>query len=322
MEHIFEEIKHSVDQAQSILLITDLGIDGDTIGTTTAWYQVLKNLGKDVVLYCPRELPPSLKFTPASEFISFDLSEVAEKHYDLAISCDSSRKEHVMGVIEALKTRPRLINIDHHAVNSFFGDINLVEVEAASTGDVLYRYFKYAGYKIDKHIAQSLLIAICTDTNMFYTSNTTHACIDAAKDLVKKGAKLHTIVQNTMMNLSPALLRLWGRALERLHMNSHFNILTTAVTKEDLVELGLESGEGSLLSEFLCALAEGHEAVLVLLEDTEGGVKGSLRSVGLDISKIAIAHGGGGHKKAAGFYVENAHLEKQGGDWVIVRASL
>lgn len=319
MKHIYEEIEKAVENSKSVLLITDLGIDGDTIGTTTAWYQVLKNLGKEVDLYCPRELPPSLKFTPASEFITFDIGKIADKNYDLAISCDSSRKEHVLGVIETLKVRPILINIDHHAVNSFFGDINLVEVESASTGDVLYRYFKYAGYKIDKHIAQSLLIAICTDTNMFYTSNTTSACIDAAKDLVKRGAKLHVIVQNTMMNLSPALLRLWGRALERLHMNSHFGILTTAIKREDLEELGLESGEGSLLSEFLCALAEGHESVLVLLEDKEGGVKGSLRSIGPDISKIAIAHGGGGHKKASGFYIANSHLEKQGDQWVIVR---
>lgn len=314
---VYKQIDEALRGARHILLCTDVRIDGDTIGSTLGMMHVLRTMGKSVDVFSPESLSASLEFVPGISQITRNPS-LLRNEYDVICIFDCSDGESVSRLPAHILPKAKLIIFDHHSTNPNYGHINLIEAEAASTGDVVYRFLKNQQYTMTQEAAQCLLTAICTDTNAFYTSNTTRACIEAAHELMSYGAKIQNIILNTMKRHSPELLRLWGIALERLHTNKEHDILTTAITMEDIRTFGVDDVQASLLSEFIHALVANEDSVMVLRETPEGDVKGSLRSNGRDISLIAKQFGGGGHKMASGFKIRHARLEQQEDQWKVV----
>ncbi len=308
-----------IGKAEHILLLTDERIDGDTIGSTLGMYHVLKEMGKYVEVFSPGELPASLKFIPGTEVIQRDPGIFEASSIDLVIVFDCSDGEYFKEHLPKLAPRIPLIVFDHHATNPRYGTINFIEAEAAATADVVWRFIKNQNLPVSKEAAQAILTGIMTDTEGFLTNNTTAACLSAAHELISYGAKISEIIRETMMNKSVATLRLWGLAFERLHHNSRFDALTTAITMQDVFDLGVDEMETKALSNFLNAMVEGTDVVLVLREVEDGAVKGSFRSLTRDVAAQAEAFGGGGHIRAAGFKVLDAYLEEREGEWKIVK---
>lgn len=318
-EIIYRQMKKEIDSAKHIALISDERIDGDTIGSTLGMYHVLKAAGKNVQVYSPKPMDPTLAFLPGTDVIQRNLSMFEDTSIDLLMVFDCADGKHLENLPVGAKQLP-LIAVDHHASNPRYGTINLVEITAASTADVLWRFVKWAGWRVTREAAQCILTGVITDTNVFSTTNTTTAALEAAHELTRYGANQQQIVRETMMNKSVETLRLWGLALERLHMNSEFGVLTTVITQKDVEDIGIDETETKGLSNFLNAMTDV-EATLVLKETPDGHVKGSLRSIEKNVQEIAKRYGGGGHIKAAGFLVENAHLEKKGEEWTLVKTS-
>ena len=274
---LYKQIDDTLRKAARVLLCTDIRVDGDTIGSTLGLMHILELQKKERIdVFSPEPLPSSLAFVPGVSHLIRD-SHALQERYDVVCVFDCSDGA-VMSRIPAhiVKDTPVIV-FDHHATNPHYGTINLIETEAASTGDVVYRFLKEMKYGMTKEAAQCLLTAICTDTNAFYTSNTTHACMEAAHELMSYGAKIQSIILHTMRHHSPELLRLWGLALERLHHNKEYDILATAITLSDLREYGVDDVQASLLSEFIHALVANEDSIMVLRETSEGDVKGSLR---------------------------------------------
>lgn len=317
---IYRQIKDKIDVAERILLVTDDKIDGDTIGSTLGMAFVLREEGKEVRVFSPRPLLDSLRFLHGVEMIERDEENLRDFMADLVIIFDASEGKHLWPLLDVLGLQVPVIVFDHHLVNPRYGNINLVEPDAASTGDVVWRYIKWANMRVNREAAQCFLTAICTDTNVFHTSNTTTACLQAAHELTALGAKLQVIVQETMFNKLPKVLKLWGRALERLHHSQEFDALTTVILEKDLLELEIDDAQASELSEFLNAMVIDYDTVVVLRE-FEGGVKGSLRSHTRNVAELAGKYGGGGHRLASGFYVESSSLVEKDGQWHIVPRS-
>lgn len=311
------QVKEEIDRAQRILLLTDERIDGDTIGSTLGMFHILSEMGKDVTVFSPQPIHATLEFLPGTEVIRRDDGVFNGAEYDLVLIFDCSDGEYIKEFLPKLKAEAPLIVFDHHATNPRYGTLNLVEDQAASTADVVWRFVQQADYPVNQEAAQCILTGICTDTSVFSTSNTTVACLDAAHELSKHGAKLQEIVRNTMMNKSVPALKLWGIAFERLHQNSQFDAVATAIKKKDLEKLKVDQEDLQGLSNFLNAMVEGAETVLVLYEREDGSVKGSLRSHNRNVADLAQKYGGGGHIRAAGFVVEKATLEDKDGQWFI-----
>jgi len=320
MNYLYQQIKERIDAAGHILLLTDERIDGDTIGSTLGMFHVLSEMGKRVSVYSPKELHRSLTFMPGTEEIGRDESIFEDDTIDLVMIFDCSDGEYIKekNKLPKIRTRVPLIVFDHHATNPQYGKINLVEPTAASTADVVWRFMKAAKLPMNKEAAQCILTGICTDTVVFSTPNTSKACMDAAVELARYGAKLPEIVRNTMMNKSVEALKLWGIAFERLHKNSEFEGIATALTQKDMKTIGATPDDFEGLSGFLYAMLEDVKTVVVLRETEDGAVKGSLRSKTRDVSKLAEKYGGGGHKGASGFKIPGAHLEEKDGAWHIV----
>ena len=317
---IRRQIKEEITRAQRILCLTDERIDGDTIGSTLGMFHVLQELGKDVDVFSPQPLHDTLKFLPGVEAIRRDAEIFEGAEYDLVLIFDCADGVYIQNLLPKLKNRPPLIVFDHHATNPNYGTINMIEPDAASTADVVWRFIKQAEYKVSRDAAQCILTGICTDTGVFSTSNTTSEALDAAQDLSRLGAKLQEIVRNTMMNKSLKALKLWGLAFERLHHSAQFDAIVTAIRRKDLEKLDVDHEDLQGLSNFLNAMLEGSDAVVVLYEKIDGSVKGSLRSRERDVAALAGKYGGGGHIKAAGFVVESATLVDQDGVWKIRKA--
>lgn len=319
-----EKVEGLIREAGHILLLTDERIDGDTTGSTLGLYHVLKDHGKRVQVFSPKPLPAMLEFLPGTEDIRRDDAVFAQDSIDLVIICDCADGVYLKKYLPMLPKRIPLVVFDHHQTNPAYGTVNIIEVEAASTADVVWRFIKAASYSVSPEAAQCILTGVYTDTDVFSTSNTTMNSLDASAELVKLGADPKAIIRHTMMNRSLPSLKLWGIVFERLFHDETFDAIATAITMKDLADTGATEEDASPISNFLNEILETkHEVVLVYSEKKDGSVKGSLRSRGKDVAiQAEKLYGGGGHKLAAGFKVTNSKLEKQGDKWRIVKAGI
>lgn len=316
---IYQNIQEHIAQAGHVLLLTDERIDGDTMGSTMGLFHVLNEHGKKVDVFSPKPLPDYLKFIPQVDVIRRDVEVFQQPTIDLVIISDCSDGEYIKKLLPTMAHKVPLICFDHHATNPLYGTINLVEPTAASSADVVWRFIKSTGWKVTPEAAQCFLTGICTDTVLFSTPNTTTAALDASSELVRLGADLKVVVQNTLMNQSLSSLKLWGVAMQRLFHDVELDATATAITSKDLELYHGTEDDVSGISGFLHAMLNGdHEVVVVYRETKDGAVKGSMRSRGRDVAAVAEQkYGGGGHKLAAGFKIPNAKMVEKDGRWVV-----
>ncbi len=317
----YKRIDAEVQRAGRILLLTDERIDGDTVGATLGMYHILKAMNKDVVVYSPREIPATFSFMPGIGQIQYSDEVFEDDSIDLVMIFDCADGEYIKDLLPKLPKRSPLIVVDHHVTNPRYGTINLVEDHSASASGVVWRFVKAMNYPMSKAAAQCILTGICTDTNIFSTTNTDAACLDAAHELSRYGARLQEIVRETMMNKSVPALKLWGLAFERLHHNDEFDAIATAITLKDMKDLGAEAEDLQGLINFLNAMVDGADTALVYYERDDGSVKGSLRSHTVNVAELAGKYGGGGHIRAAGFQIADARLEEKDGQWFVMGKS-
>lgn len=292
---------------------------GDATGSVTALYLALTRLGKQVTVFLPAPTPKSFRFLPRTEIIKIDPSIIKWSEFDLFLCVDAAEPK-LTGLESYWSERPTglvTVNFDHHHTNTSYGDFNLVDKEAAATCAMLYEWFQAAGIAIDKQIATCLLTGILTDTGSFSNPGTNEAALRTAASLILQGASVGRVLDQVVRNRTLIELKLWGRALERLQENTALGLVTTIITQADINELGVtvEALEG--VANFLNEL-QGPRAIMVLKEQSDGTVKGSLRTTrdDVDVSAVAALFGGGGHRKAAGFTVSGRLVEGPGG-WAI-----
>ncbi|MFH1173312.1 MAG: DHHA1 domain-containing protein, partial [bacterium] len=197
-------------------------------------------------------------------------------------------------------------------------DLNLVIPDADSATTVLTGLLKESDIKIDRQSATYLLTGILTDTSNFANPTTHQTTFQAAAYLMNQGAKLAEITNYTFKNKSLNALRFWGQALMRLKLNQATDVATTVITQQDFKLYDLEEKDVEGLANFLIAYSP-HRIIMVLRELGNNQIKGSLRSASEadDVSRLAKALGGGGHKKAAAFVVPGKLRQGQAG-WEIV----
>lgn len=240
--------------------------------------------------------------------------------YDLLIVVDtadlallgSMYKEHVdlFGDVPVL-------NIDHHISNTQFGQIHLIDPTAASATEVLYGWFMHVPAfreKLTPDLATLLLTGLITDTRSFQNPNTTPRSLEVAAELLEKGARQQEIIQHIYKTKPLSTLKIWGRALNRIQMDSAARIVWSAISREDLAEMDATSKETHGILDELISTIPDADVYVLFTELEEGGLKASMRSTAaVDVSRLSgRTFGGGGHSRAAGFKVasfDNFQLE-------------
>lgn len=304
---IAKQIYSAFEGANNILLIPHKKPDGDALGSVTALMHLLRRMNKNHTVFCATDYSEKLAYLPGVEEIRSDMGVWEHGAFDCIVILDTGDLRHA-GVDEhiyALNPKPMIINIDHHATNDRYGDLNLVIEKASSTCEILYGFFKTNNIAIDDHIATCLLTGLITDTGNFTNSATTVNSLQIASELIRKGGNIHLIKDLIFKDKSVDGLKLWGAMLSRLAKHDEHEIVYTYLTQEDLNTYNVDESELEGVANFMNALSEG-KAALVLKELPDGKVKGSFRTTrnDTDVAAMAKSFGGGGHVKAAGFTVD------------------
>lgn len=314
-----QRILEYINESQHILLMTDERIDGDTLGSTLGLFHVLSLMEKRVDIFSPKPAQKTFDYLPGNTVIRRDEDVLSQPSIDLVIVCDCSDGAYLPPALKKMRHKAPMVVFDHHRTNPRYGTMNIIEPDAASTADIVWRFVRLAELPMSQEAAQCFLTGIITDTQVFFTANTTQHAIESAAELTALGANLHDIVRHNFVNKSPTSLKLWGTALERLFVDESFGGIATAIAQKDIQDFGATSEDIEGISNFLNAmLDETHDVVVVYRETDDGAVKGSVRSRTKNIAEIAERlYGGGGHKLAAGFKVKDAILVQEGKIWKI-----
>lgn len=237
-----------------------------------------------------------------SNQVSFSQGQV---QYDLIIVVDAADLTQTGAIYDAYPTLFRevsVINIDHHATNSYFGTVNLVDLTATSTGEILVGLLEAIGVEIDADIATCLLTGIISDTGSFQHANTTPKSLTVAAQMVGYGARQQDIIRQLFKTKEYSTLKLWGQVLANLEYDPTHKLVWATATYLDIESTGATAESFTGLIDELMTSVPGAEVVMLITEREPKSIYGSIRTArGVSSAEIAELFGGGGHPGAAGF---------------------
>lgn len=282
------------------LVTSHVNPEGDSIGSQLAVYAILKKLGKHAVIVDNDSVPRNLKFLPGSDLIKRE----APKNFKIetVVILDCPVKERIGRPCHYVKPDHFIVNIDHHISNESFGDINWVESQASSVGEMIFYMIKKMKMKIDKRLAKSLYTAIVTDTGMFNYSNTSKNTHEAAGELIKTGLSPKEMHGHIFENKDFSEVRLLARALGSLTLTQGGELAYMSLTRDMYKKEGIKrvstdefinfprSIRGVKISVFFKENYENPKIVNVSFRSSEG----------TNVNRLARHFGGGGHAQASG----------------------
>ncbi|KLU63461.1 bifunctional oligoribonuclease and PAP phosphatase NrnA [Peptococcaceae bacterium CEB3] len=295
-----EEMPRLVNElrkAPKVALFSHVSPDGDCIGSMLALGLALESLGKEVEFYNPDPLPHNLTFLPGATRIR---RAPPGKTAPVLLLVDCADLARAGLKPDRLPENTLLLSLDHHISNRHFAGVNVVDPEAAATGELAYQVVLELGVSMERDIAINLYTALVTDTGSFQYGNTSVRTHLIAAKLLQTGLDL-TYIHHQVFDQKPlAQVRLLQRALASLELGYEGKFVLMTLTREDFAACGAEDS----LSEGLVNQArsiQGVEVAVLIREVEPGKVKLGLRSnLWLDVNDIAVRFGGGGHKRAAG----------------------
>jgi phosphoesterase RecJ-like protein len=275
--------------------------DGDALGSQLAFHHMLRKLGKKSHVVCDRGVLPDYKFLPGSEEVG---GEPFHLHppYGAIVTFDSgawSRLERIAAALD--RKRTPVVNVDHHASNERFGDINWIDPSFSSSGEMAWELVKESGVKVDRAIALNLYTAIVTDTGRFAFSNTTPETFLNAAELASHGAKPAELTRLLYRQKSMDQLKFQAAMIGRIQRTNDGSVAWVTLPRDMELRLGISAGDTQEYIDLLMQLKETQIALLLREMDDPPRIKVSWRTaVGIDGIALARPHGGGGHVRASG----------------------
>jgi phosphoesterase RecJ-like protein len=302
-------IAEAIHEHDRFLVTTHENPDGDALGSLLASKLVLDQLGKDTVIYLAGDtpLPREYGFMELDNLLRKPPAD-ADQRVLFAVDCANERRLGPDPTV--LQRAPLVIDIDHHHDNSRFGQLNYIEPNASSTGEIMRDLIAELGVELTPEIAEALYIAVVTDTGRFQYANTTAKALRLAAELVEAGADVHRVFQGIYENVAFAKLKLIAKALEHAQVFEGGRVIVSHLEREDFDAAGAEEPYSEGIIDFLRAVEGAEIAALIREPPTQNGPtrRVSLRTTteGIDVSAIARKSGGGGHTMAAGFSSESS----------------
>jgi len=299
-----ERVSAELQARDRFLLTAHEGPDGDALGSLLGMHHLLTQLGKDSVMFLASKefpLPIEYRFLPLEEVFHEAPADMADRTV-VFLDCGNIDR---MPVDFLTAGGNDVINIDHHHDNTRFGDFNLVDVDASCTAEIVYDLAIGLGATITREMASALYVGLITDTGKFMYENTDAHTHRVAAALIEAGVDIDDTYRRLYEHVPIEKLRLVARALEGIQRHCGNRLVLTYITSRDYEETGageemtegvidhLRSIDGTKVAAVVRDLGNrGQAARKVSLRSSEGDV---------DVSAVARKHGGGGHKRAAGF---------------------
>jgi len=290
-----------IDSADSVTLLCHVNPDGDALGSMLGMHHALRAAGRTSIASFPEPfvIAPHYRELPGLDLITPPRELGRDHPVVVTFDCGAlGRLGNLRGIAEdALE----LIVVDHHVSNERYGSINVIDPRAAASGVVVRDLIRVLGLPMTRESAFCLYTALVCDTGRFQYETTTPEVFALAGELVEWELPIERISRTLFEEHSFAYLALLGEALAAMTLVREQSFVWTAVTQEQLHRHGVTMEEVEGLIDIVRRTAEA-DVACVLKEDADGSVRVSLRSVGAtDVQRVAAAHGGGGHRFAAGF---------------------
>jgi phosphoesterase RecJ-like protein len=245
-------------------------------------------------------LPVEYRFLHLEEVFHEPPADVADR---VVIFLDCGNIDRMP--VDFLRDGTKVINIDHHHDNTRFGTINLIDVEASCTAEIIYELTALLGVELTPDLANALYVALVTDTGRFMYENADARSHRMAAGLIEAGVDVNEIYRRLYEHAPLEKLKLLAKALEGIELRDGGRLAVTCIREQDYAATGASEALTEGIIDHLRTL-EGAAVVAVVRDQADGGRaarKVSMRSTdgGVDVSAIARVHGGGGHRRAAGF---------------------
>lgn len=283
--------------AKTILIAGHLRPDGDCVGAAAAAYLYLKKIYPEAQISAYVEKVPEVYRFLDPEHLIF-VEKLPEGPVDLFLSLDSSSKDRLGEAERLFDTAGRTACIDHHVSNLGYARENFVEAGSSSACEVLYGLMEEE--LIDTRIAEAIYIGIIMDTGVFRYSNTSKKTMEIAGSLMEKGVPFWKYIDECFYQRTYTQTQLLGRTLLTSMRLMEGRVIVATVTRRMLEFYGAQTEDIEGIIDQL-RVTKGVEVALLLQEIDDQQYKVSMRSnTFVDVSKIAVYFGGGGHVKAAG----------------------
>ncbi len=299
-----DQVAAEIRARDRFLLTAHEGPDGDALGSLLGMHRLLTQLGKDSVMFMAAKefpLPIEYRFLPLEEVFHEPPADMVDRTI-VFLDCGNIDR---MPVDFLTNGESFVINIDHHHDNTMFGDVNLVDIDASCTAEIVYELAGLLGAEVTPEIASALYVGLVTDTGKFMYENTKARTHQIAAELIEAGVDVDDTYRRLYEHVPIEKLRLVSRALDGIQHHCDGRLVLAYITAADYEASGASEGmtegiidhlrsvEGAKVSALIRDLGDrGSAARKVSLRSSEGEI---------DVSAIARKYGGGGHKRAAGF---------------------
>jgi phosphoesterase RecJ-like protein len=306
-EHVLDELR----AASKLIVVSHENPDGDALGSLIATQEILVALGKDSLMFIDSSefpLPHEYRFLPLNGLVTAPPADLEER-VTVFLDCGNLERNPAEAFQGVGGTPLTILNIDHHHDNTRFGTVNLVRPSASCTAEIVWDLMHGLAVEPSVTIAEALYVGLITDTGRFMYENTGPRAHLMAAELIDAGVDVHEIYRRVYEGVPYGKLALLARGLANVRRFDDGQLTVTALSASDFSESGAEESYSEGVIDHLRAVQGTAVAALVRdrIGDTDGDGtarrKVSLRASDerVDVSRIARALGGGGHRQAAGF---------------------
>jgi len=290
-----KELRDFLNGKSEMLVVTHFFPDGDAVGSLIAFGGMLDQLEIPHILAIDDACPGKYSFLDGFSEIRNLKADPLDRTFERAVILDAGAISRIGSAQKAITKSTRVLNIDHHFTGDIYGNINLVNTQAAATSEILFDLFTDLGIEITKKMAAALYTGILTDTGRFRFANTTSHSMHVAADLLLKGIDAGVLTENIYYNMPVHQMTALAKALFSIELYSDNRICVIGLDGDETTD----DTEGFV--EYAASI-KGAELAVFYSETEQELFKVSLRSrCDVDVSLVATRFGGGGHQKASGF---------------------
>jgi phosphoesterase RecJ-like protein len=309
-------IRDTLLAGTSFLLTSHARPDGDSLGSQLALADALRQLGKQVRIINRDPRPEFYAFLPGVSMI--EIAASVDDPFDAVVTLECSTLDRAG--VDGLEGH-RLINIDHHAGNAMYGALNWHDESACACAEQVFDLIEALGAHLTPAMATHIYVAILTDTGSFRHANITARTFEICRRLAETGMNPAGVAAQVYNNGTIGRLRLTGMLLDQMQLEHDQRVAVLTLSDAMLSESGCEPDD--LEGVVNLPLAARDVRAVIFLKTGDDGLKVSLRSKdSVDVRRVAVSFGGGGHANAAGCTVEHPTAETRGQLIALVAAAV
>jgi len=304
-------VAERIRSGRSFLITSHRNPDGDALGSGLGLQRLLRQMGKKASMQVRDGFHPALRHIPGADAVAVTDTLPADypKGYDAVFTMECPEVERT-----GYPVLPGpVVNIDHHLGNTMYGEINYLDLDAPSVGEMVLQLNRQELHlPLDAEAATALYVSLATDTGFFRYHNTTQRAFEAAMELVRAGVVPGDVSLWINESNSRGSIRLLGLCLSTLQITPDGKVATLELPKRFFVEAGATPEETEGIVNYGRAI-DGVVVAALLKEIDARSTRVSMRAKpGVDVQAVASMFGGGGHKAAAGCTMPFALAEAKG----------